>query len=538
MQGMANARRDAADLRERLISTTYAAATPTQNVLASARDIARALAALPDIRDGKAACSSDLASAMRGVDFLSNMARVDSAGRVICAAHPQSIGMDTRYLPIWRAMAAQTDFVASGVTVSRLNHRPVIVGLLPLHDAAGRFEGTLNVAVDVHWLNKLMMASPLPAGSVMAVFDRNRHMIAATKPDIARAVFAGARLGGPNYAVVGKGQDKAGAAWTFATAPLLDPNVFVGFAMPENKLFGAANRNAIVDIVLPVVMILLTWVAIWIVTDRQLTRWVIYLRRISAAYRSGHYAFRPTLAGAPSELRSLGDAMTEMAGGIYERDRSLREALAQKSLLVKEIHHRVKNNLQIVMSLLSLQAKRLKDPAAQAALKETRTRINALALVHRVLYEIDDQRTVDVRRLLGLLADQTKEGFAGERRDIRVIVDIVHRELPSDMAVPLSLFTVEALTNAFKHAFPGGRAGTIGVTLQENGDSMLRLAIVDDGVGFDDSETHASIGARLVMTFGQQIGGVSAIRANAGNGTIVEIVFPDPERKSAPAPVS
>jgi two-component sensor histidine kinase len=150
-----------------------------------------------------------------------------------------------------------------------------------------------------------------------------------------------------------------------------------------------------------------------------------------------------------------------------------------------------------------------------------------------VLYEIDDQRTVDVRRLLGLLAEQTKEGFAGERRDVRVIVDIVHRELPSDMAVPLSLFTVEALTNAFKHAFPDGRAGTIRVTFQEAGEGMLRLAIADDGVGFDESEIRASIGARLVTTFGQQIGGVSTIRAEVGRGTIAEIVFPDPERESA-----
>ncbi len=97
------------------------------------------------------------------------------------------------------------------------------------------------------------------------------------------------------------------------------------------------------------------------------------------------------LDGAPTEFRLLGEGMSEMAAAIQERDRNLREAIAQKTMLVREVHHRVKNNLQIVMSLLSLQAGRVRDPAATEALRQARARINALALVHRILYEIEDQ---------------------------------------------------------------------------------------------------------------------------------------------------
>jgi len=278
-------------------------------------------------------------------------------------------------------------------------------------------------------------------------------------------------------------------------------------------------------------MILLTWGAIWIVTDRQLTRWIIYLKRVSATYRSGHYLLRPSLDDAPSELRLLGDALSEMAGAIHERDRSLRDAIAQKSLLIKEIHHRVKNNLQVVMSLLSLQAKRLKDPAAQEALRDTSTRINALALVHRILYEIDDENTVDVQKLLEQLAEQTSEGFGGDGRAVRVTTDIVARSVSSDMAVTLSLFAVEAITNAFKHAFPAGRDGTIRVVLEAVDGHRLRFAIEDNGVGFNDADATASIGSRLIRTFGQQIGGVTEVRSIVGKGTTVEIIFPDPACK-------
>jgi two-component sensor histidine kinase len=182
------------------------------------------------------------------------------------------------------------------------------------------------------------------------------------------------------------------------------------------------------------------------------------------------------------------------------------------------------------MSLLSLQEKRLKDPVAQEALKDTRTRINALALVHRILYEIDDQNTVDVKRLLEELAEQTSEGLGGDTHDIRVTADIVQREISSDMAVALALFTVEAITNAFRHAFPAHRRGTIHLVLEVAGECKLRLAVEDDGVGFSDAAAQSSIGSRLIKTFGQQIGGVTEIRSQMGKGTIVEIVFPDPAR--------
>ena len=531
MQGIANARRDVADLHEQLISTARAAATPAENILASARDIALALSHLPDVRDGTAQCSADLTSAMRGIAFIGNMARANASGRVICAVLPKTVGVDVARLPAWHTVTTAQDFVVAGLTNSQVQHKPIVLGLLPIHDSAGRFDGTLNVAIDVGWLNKVLNSSRLPHGSVMAIFDRTGNMIASTNADVSRNVFARRRPEDGETAVRTT-KDQDGMSWTYATAALLGPNVYVGFAMPDTRLFGETYRRASIDILLPFAMLLLTWGAIWIVTDRQLTRWIIYLRRVSATYRSGHYLLRPAMDDAPSELKLLGDALSEMAGAIHERDRSLRDAIAQKSLLIKEIHHRVKNNLQVVMSLLSLQAKRLKDPVAQEALRDTSTRINALALVHRILYEIDDENTVDMQKLLEQLAEQTSEGFGGEARAVQVTTDIVARSVPSDMAVTLSLFAVEAITNAFKHAFPDGRDGAIRVVLEAVDKHRLRFAIEDDGVGFDDAEAPSSIGSRLIKTFGQQIGGVTQLHSAAGKGTTVEIVFPDPARRA------
>jgi two-component sensor histidine kinase len=141
------------------------------------------------------------------------------------------------------------------------------------------------------------------------------------------------------------------------------------------------------------------------------------------------------LAGAPAEFCLLGDAMGEMAAGIEDRDRRLHEAVNLKTTLIKEIHHRVKNNLQIVMSLLSIQANQVKDSGARDALVQAQTRINALALVHRILNELEDQSTLDLKHLLEELCRQIGEGIGAE--NVRVEVDVPSRVVSGNMAVAL-----------------------------------------------------------------------------------------------------
>jgi two-component sensor histidine kinase len=218
-----------------------------------------------------------------------------------------------------------------------------------------------------------------------------------------------------------------------------------------------------------------------------------------------------------------------MAAAVQDRDRRLREALAQKTLLIRETHHRVKNNLQIVMSLLSLQAGQLRDPKAQEVLRQAQVRVNALALVHRILHEIEDLGAVDLKRLIEDLARQIHEGFGADRRDLHLELNITPRQAPSDLAVPLTLFTVEAMTNAFKHGFPvSARGGRISVSLVPVSGGKLRLAIEDDGVGVQQNSGGNGIGSRLIRAFAQQVGGIATVSARDTGGTVVELIFPDP----------
>jgi two-component sensor histidine kinase len=293
------------------------------------------------------------------------------------------------------------------------------------------------------------------------------------------------------------------------------------------------------DLLLPIFMLGLASLAIWIATDRQVTRWIVYLRRIAAAYGRGHYAVRPNvMRDAPQEFRDLADTFSVMADAVQDRDKKLRDAVLQKSMLIKEIHHRVKNNLQIVMSLLSLQAGQLRDPAAKAALQQAQARVNALALVHRILHEIEEQKTIALKDLIRDLAAQIAEGFGSERRNVRIAFDLVERQVSGDEAVPLALFVVEALTNVFKHAYPNAGGGRVRLSLHAEQQGKMLLSIEDDGVGLAEglprNEGRGS-GTRLVQAFAQQIGGETAMTARPGGGTAVTLLFNDPE---APAPAN
>ena len=531
LQGMDRASQEIAEVHDRLLQTTRAASTDEENMLAAADQILRALASLSDVRDATSHCNHDLSDALRGLTFFTNIARIDAQGHVVCSALPSTIGHNIVNRPVWKTVRQASNFIVTGEMTGSLTRRPAVAGMLPLHDAKGRFVGALAIEIDVRWLEFMLKAKQLPQGAVVGVFDSAGDIIAANYPETAAAIFMHAQP----QAKKGELQtstDRHGRVWSYATAALLGNATFVGFAMPEATLLQPTYIHVTTDFFLPILMIVLASGAIWITTDRQVTRWIVYLRRISTAYRSGHYTVRPVLEDAPSEFQSLGGALADMAAAIQERDKSLREAIAQKTTLIREIHHRVKNNLQVVISLLSLQAQQFLDPAAQNALRQAQVRINALALVHRILYEIEDQTSVDLKRLLWDLAEQVREGMSADQHNLRLELNLIERQVPGDLAVPIALFAVEALTNIFKHAYPDpDTSGVIRMELAPAGDNRLRLTIRDNGAGYEIDAP--SVGSRLVKVFADQLGGTFSRRSEKGKGTILDLEFPlQPGRKT------
>lgn len=259
------------------------------------------------------------------------------------------------------------------------------------------------------------------------------------------------------------------------------------------------------------------------------------MKRLSGAvrrWRAGG-AFEPgELAGAPSEIRDLSSAFARATDSLREQQRKLHVAVTHQELLMQEIHHRVKNNLQIIASLLNLQASRIKQPEARAEFQSARDRIRALATLHRHLYAHGELHTINMRAFLNELCGQLLQaiGDGAPRDQQRVTLDIEAPELQisSDQAVPIALIVTEAVSNAAKYAFPEGRRGHIRVCLTVEGE-IGRLVIEDDGVGIPAGRAETETGVRdglgrqLIRGFARQLGAKLAVAENNGTRYSLEI---------------
>jgi two-component sensor histidine kinase len=281
------------------------------------------------------------------------------------------------------------------------------------------------------------------------------------------------------------------------------------------------------EVAAPFLGLILALSSVWVVVDHQIGRWMEELRRLTVAFGAGDNLPSPWRLSAPAEIGDIAAALMGMADAIAARDLALKDSLLERDDLLREIHHRVKNNLQVISSLLSLQQRALSDPAARAAMSDTRQRITALALIYRALYEGPDLRKVDLRSFLEELIAQLIMYDGGTRSNIRTDFVINDLTIDPDHLAPLALFAVEAITNAKKHGLAES-GGYLIVTFRVRG-SMAELAITDSGVpGRSPAVVGAGVGRTLMLAFARQLGGDANFSPEPGGGMTARLSFPTP----------
>ena len=245
--------------------------------------------------------------------------------------------------------------------------------------------------------------------------------------------------------------------------------------------------------------------------------------KIEFRIRRGDGAIRLIRAEA-----ALADAKAESAFRIYgvvqditeqrASEQRLAASLREKEVLLREIHHRVKNNLQVISSLLYFPAAAIDDPAVAAVFTESRDRVHAMALIHETLYQSADLARIDFAAYARQLADGLAASYADPRRLIRIASEVGAVPLDIAQAVPCGLIISELVTNALKHAFAGRAAGTITIGLGPVEPGALRLSVRDDGVGITDERAASTttLGLRLVRALVEQLEGTLEIRSQGG----------------------
>jgi two-component system, sensor histidine kinase PdtaS len=207
-------------------------------------------------------------------------------------------------------------------------------------------------------------------------------------------------------------------------------------------------------------------------------------------------------------------AITDISDRKREESR-IRASLKEKDILLGEIHHRVKNNLQIVDSLLGLQSGAIEDTEIQNILRESQNRIKSMALIHQILYQSNDFAQMDFSNFLDTLVPTLASSYGADPDHIVLAINAIEVRLPLSVAIPCGLMVNELISNALKHAFPGGRHGEIRIDLSMAPDGQVLLTVEDDGVGIPDDldlDQTATLGLQLVMLLTDQIGGKMEVR--------------------------
>lgn len=527
-------------LEQNLAQAAQLSATEQVNMISASREILTSLAAQPDVRAGQgAACRRALQRAIGGLDQYAGASVVDAKGNFTCASSPTRSGVNVADRQWFISVMSGDGFVISDLIVSRWLGTWGISTAVPLVDDDGVIRGAVALFIGLDWLTRRYHSSNQTDDTAFALLDSQGEIITGeAERSPVRSPLPGREIvnehlrehlqGGQTQTFRARGHD--GVWRLYAISPLLGGRIFVILGTPVLTAIGPLALQVAWGVFTPLLMWALAIAVVWFGIEHLVVRWITYLERITSAYAAGRHSVRPErVSAAPAEIRSLGETFSRMADLLSARENELRDSLAQKEILVREIHHRVKNNLQLVMSLLNLHARRIRDPRAEVAFAEARSRINALATLHRRLYESESLQEIDLKWFLDDLCAELRRGGLSRGRNVELNVEAPSEVIGPDVAVPLGLLVTEAITNAYKHAFNERDGGHISVQVTRESPTSLLLTIRDDGTGFDmaaSTQDQSGLGRSLIEAFVRQLRGELETRSD--DGTVVQVKFPVP----------
>lgn len=400
----------------------------------------------------------------------------------------------------FKAHRAGAEIFVDGPLVDRLGDEIFFTYTRRISDPKGEFSGVAQVAIRPTFLQNISRPDSSTENAIMGIWARDGRVIARTgltKDNIGVGL-------GQSRLFNELASQRAGTYWSEITADgatrivsyrrLERWPLTVTASIPVATALAAWTSGLLWSaIVTAVVMIALGWLT-WF--------------GVRLSYRTEE---------AQRQLQAVNQDLAHA-------NRNLEQALADKVVLLQEIHHRVKNNLQVTSSLLQMQARRFSDPKIRIGFQETQDRLRSIGLIHDILYRKDTGGTVDLQDYLRRLTDELSATYGATSR--RIVIELEAEPIPIalERAAPLALAVTEAITNALKHAFEPGQGGRIAVTARRLGHE-IEITVRDTGRGMGDrKESDASLGMKLIRAFSQQLDGRYGFETDGG--TVFRLVIP------------
>ena len=329
--------------------------------------------------------------------------------------------------------------------------------------------------------------------------------------------------------VVFSDQNSEGIDRVYAVQPLVSAGVYAVGVWPKDTPFLERGYVARFGTILPIV----TWAASLIVAFWALNRLAIrHIRNLGRQMRrfgiNRHLPRKRLGQGVPVELIEMEEAFIRMGDSILKDEAAQEDSIREKNMLLKEVHHRVKNNLQLISSIMNMQIRQAKTPDAGLVLRRLQERILSLATVHKNLYQTDDLARLDARDLLNDVIDQLLNVALTTGSWVEVKRDLAQISLDPDDAGPLSLLVSEALTNALKHVVRDGTAkARISISLVLDGPGTARLRI-ENSLGGEPEQEGTGLGSKLIEAFARQLRGTLDQHVTE-DSFCLSMTFPIPE---------
>ncbi|CAN5500496.1 sensor histidine kinase PhyK [soil metagenome] len=464
---------------------------------------------------------------------------VNDQGIARCGNLPAARGMNFSDREVFRVVR-QTRAPAVGANIgSRLTPQTVIpMGVPILRD--GQFAGMCALGLSLRSLAE-QVASPQSAGPAgVALVDRAGGLLGGDTRATS-ALPVGSRLADAISSRKFSFSDysQGGSAFDFHVRPLNGETLYAVSAVPLDRGF----MSLLLDwgeFALVVLATLILMTAIWVGADRWCVRPLRYIQDFAGRVARGETVTLAPLHPWTPEMVSVGARVSEMAAAIASREQELKAGLEQRDHMLREIHHRVKNNLQMISSLLNLQAGEIRSPRIRRFFGDAQNRVLTLSILHRHLYERSSWSLVDFQQFISDLVRQITVARPGvERPTPRYQIRAPIMAVGPDTAIPVGLIVTEAVSRALNHDFSGVAVPEIRIEAIEKEGGEAELVIEDNGVEVSraavGNNPRGSFGMTLMRGLAMQLGGEAKVEPRDGGGTRVVVSFPLPRDEAGNA---
>ncbi len=498
---------NAVDVRQSAIEESFArraleSIEPERGMIDEVRELLRVLATSPPLQSGRTHdCEAWLRQVSAEYSQIAAIAVTDPNGRIRCSLPVAPEGSAGAASSLFATARARDAFTIAYVEAPRLAGEPVLAAIEPLRDGESHRTGFIGVSIPISALHLQLDQSRGLDHSRLAITDgQGRVLVASSPDDLAAPLPSPAQIRGhlgadPSFVPV-----PGGAA---VVVPLHAPDLYIAVSWPTNQAGWRTWAGYVLSVAAPLLIWLLAVAAGWFAIEIYVARPLSSLESAARSYARGEEVHDgPTLSSAPIEIRSLRRTLAAMAKTLRGRETRLVEALGEERALLREVHHRVKNNLQMVASLLSIQARGSKDESEAWGLARAHDRVQLLSQVHQRIYASGEVREIRLDELAAEVSRQLIASRGPQAQQIKLDLELGEAKANADRAVPLAFLIGEGVSTALDALGDGTRA-QLKLWLNQDADGGLRFAI---DANADGEVNAAGIGARLIDAFSRQLG--------------------------------